>query len=45
MKAVKTHDENLEDESQEDNQEFSDTPRGRAALDRWAKLQDESQGC
>lgn len=42
----KTHNEQLaDDEAVEDNQEFSDTPRGRAALERWARLQDESQGC
>jgi hypothetical protein len=28
-----------------DKQEFSETLKGRKALERWAKLQDESQGC
>jgi len=39
-----THQEQLEEETQEP-QEFSDTPQGRRALERWARLQDESNGC
>lgn len=39
-----THEEQLEQET-EAPQEFSDTPQGRKALERWATLQDESQGC
>lgn len=26
-------------------EEFSETLKGRKALDKWAKLNDESQGC
>jgi hypothetical protein len=33
-------------ETQEQNVEaFSESLKGRKALDRWAKLNDESQGC
>lgn len=39
----KTREESLSDE--ENQQEFSDTLKGRKALERWAKLQDENQGC
>lgn len=45
----KTHDEQLEEEQQHaegsEQSEFSETLKGRKALDKWAKLQDESQGC
>lgn len=43
--AHKTREEQLADEDREDQQEFSDTEQGRRALERWARLQDESQGC
>ena len=32
-------------ETAEQNEEFSESLKGRKALDRWAKLNDESQGC
>lgn len=42
-KPVKPWVESLEEDEQV--QEFSETLQGRKALERWAKLQDESQGC
>jgi hypothetical protein len=39
----RTHQEQLEHD--EEREEFSDTPQGRKALERWARLNDESQGC
>lgn len=46
----KDEQEQLDEESQYGHrrkapQECSETPKGRKALERWAKLQDESQGC
>jgi len=47
MEQTKTHQEQLHDDDAKDRDggEFSDTEEGRAALDRWARLQDESNGC
>jgi hypothetical protein len=42
-KPVKPFIESLNDE--EHTEEFSDTPQGRKALEKWARLNDESQGC